>query len=99
MGLSDILGKLVPLAGMLKPMIAFISDIVNQISPDQLTPEAQQELQKYIGTIYAAAKNFGPDLVAKSENDLDDAVLVEAIEICEQAAAKYGLELNPANLA
>ena len=98
MGLSDILGKLVPLAGMLKPLIAFISDIVNQISPDQLTPEAKDELQKYVSTVYAAAKNFGPDLVAKTSNDLDDAILAEAIEICEQAATKYGLELNPLNL-
>lgn len=98
MGLSDIIGKLLPLASMLKPMIAFISDIVNQISPDQLTPGAKIELQKYIGTIYAAARNFGPDLVAKTDNDLDDAILVEAIEICEQAATKYGLELNPVNL-
>lgn len=99
MGLSDLLGKVLPLLAMLKPMIQYISTAVNQLTPDQLTPEAKAELQMYIGTVYSAAKNFGPMLVAKTTNDLDDAILVEAIEICEQAATKYGLELNPVNLA
>ena len=99
MALSDLIGKLLPLAGMLKPAIAFISDVVNQLSPDQLTPEDAAELQKYIGTVYSAAKNFGPDLVLKSTNDLDDAALVEIFEICEMAATKYGLTLNPLELS
>lgn len=99
MALMDIVGKLLPLAGMIKPAIAFISDVVNQLSPDNLTPEDAAELQKYIGSVYAIAKNFGPDLVLKSTNDLDDAALVEVIEICEQAAVKYSLNLNPLELA
>ncbi len=99
MSLSSILGKLLPLAAMLKPAIAFISDVVAQLSPDDLTPEATKELQMYIGTFYSAAKNLGPMLVAKTDNDIDDLILTELIEVCEQAATKYGLELNPTNLA
>lgn len=84
-----------PLSGMLGLGIGYLSNLVDTISPDELTDETKKTVQKTVGTIYSAAKNWGPDLVASTENDLDDAVLKEAVEICEIAARKYDLQLNP----
>ena len=80
---------------IVKAGIKAISNAVNMFAPNEITLEQKASLQKIVGTTYAAAKNIGPDLVASTENDLDDALLMEVIEICEQAAAKYGLELDP----
>ncbi|GAG17442.1 unnamed protein product [marine sediment metagenome] len=84
-----------PLGGMLKLGIGYLSNLVNSVAPDELDEGTRKTVQKAVATIYTAAKNWGPDLVAASENDLDDQVLKEAVEICESVARKYGLELNP----
>lgn len=84
-----------PLGGMLKLGVGYLSNLVDTVSPDELTGERRKTVQKAVGTIYAGAKNWGPDLVAGTENDLDDQILKEAIEICEQVAIKYDLQLNP----
>lgn len=84
-----------PLSGMLKLGIGYLSNLVNTVAPDQLDEGTRKTVQKTVATIYTAAKNWGPDLVAASENDLDDQVLKEGIEICESVARKYDLQLNP----
>ena len=84
-----------PLGGMLSLGIGYLSNLVDVVSPDELTGETRKTVQKAVGTIYAAAKNWGPDAVASTENDLDDKVLTEAIEICQEVAIKYDLQLNP----
>ncbi len=87
-----------PLGGMLGLGIGYLSNAVESFGPDELTGEKRKTVQKTVATVYAVAKNWGPDLVASSENDLDDKILAEAVEICELAADKYDLELNPVNL-
>jgi len=95
MGLvTDLIGKF-PLAGLIKMAIGYISDLLEKVAPEELTPEALKNVQNVTGLVYAALKNFGPDWVVKTETDLDDAGLAEAIEICEKAAEKYDLQLNP----
>jgi hypothetical protein len=84
-----------PLSGMLKLGVGYLSNLVNTVAPDELDPGTKKTVQKTVATIYTAAKNWGPDLVAASENDLDDEVLAEAIDICEEVAKKYDLQLNP----
>ena len=86
------------LASIIKAAINAISTGLELITPDEITPEQKEQWQKYVGSAYALAKNFGPDLVAGSENDLDDAVLNELIEVCELAASKYGFTLDPTEL-
>ena len=88
----------IPAKGLIKMAIGYLSDLVEKIAPEDLTPEEKARVQKYTGTAYAALRNFGPDLVASTENDLDDLALLEAFEICEAAAVKYALELNPREL-
>jgi hypothetical protein len=86
------------LAEIIKAAIKAISTLLEMVAPDEMTPEEKVSWQKYIGTAYAAAKNFGPDVVKNSANDLDDVVLNELIEVCELAASKYGLTLDPTQL-
>jgi len=86
------------LSSIVKEIIKQMSLFFELLSPDEITPEQKAEVQKYVGSFYALAKHFGPELVAGSNNDLDDTLLAELLEICELAAQKYGLELNPGNL-
>ena len=98
MSIINLVGKAFPVGVILKTLIGYISDLLEQVAPDELTEEQQKQVQNWVGTIYAALKNFGPELVESTETDLDDAVLSEMIEICELAADKYGLVLNPEEL-
>ena len=84
-----------PLGGVVKVGVGYLSNVLETMAPDELTGNGKKNVQKVVGILYAAAKNIGPEYVASTENDLDDAVLAEAIQICELAADKYGLELNP----
>ncbi len=86
------------LASIIKAAINAISTGLELLAPGEIDPEQKEQWQKYVGSAYALAKNFGPDLVAGSENDLDDAVLNELIEVCELAASKYGFTLDPTEL-
>ena len=83
------------LKSIIKAAIKSISTGLQLIAPDEITDEERDKWQKYVGSAYALAVNFGPDLVAGSENDLDDIVLEELLEICELAAQKYNLDLDP----
>jgi hypothetical protein len=87
-----------PLGGMLKLGIGYISNIIETVAPDELTGNGRANVQKTVGILYAAVKNIGPDYVASTENDLDDAIMDEVIDVCESAAVKYGLELDPQEL-
>lgn len=98
MGLGDIAASVLPVQGIVSIGIGYISDVVERFAPDDLTPEQKSTVQKVVALLYCTAKNFGPELVARTDTDLDDKGLAEAFEICEQAAIKYALELNPENL-
>ena len=86
------------LSSVIKALIDAISKALEMIAPDQITPEEKAMWQKYVGPVYALAKNLGPGLVESTENDVDDAVLNELIEVCELAATKYGFTLDPTEL-
>ncbi len=86
------------LKSIIKAAIKSISTGLNLIAPDEITPEERNQWQKYVGSAYALAKNWGPGLVAGTENDLDDTVLFELIEVCELAAQKYGFTLDPTEI-
>lgn len=86
------------LKDIIKAAIRAISNALQMVAPDEITPEEKAAWQKYVGGVYALAKNFGPDLVKASENDLDDEVLNELLEVCELAANKYGFQLDPTQL-
>jgi len=98
MGLADIAASVLPVQGIVSIGIGYISDVVERFAPEDLTPEQKATTQKVVGMVYCAAKNFGPELVARTDTDLDDKGLAEAFEVCELAADKYELELNPENL-
>jgi len=94
MGLKELIGKALPLKGMLELLIGYLSNLLELIAPGEITPEAKAQLQKFIPPVYALAKSFGVPLVNSTENDLDNVTLNEFVEICEIAAKKYGIELN-----
>lgn len=84
-----------PLEAAIRFLIDQLSNMLNLIAPDELSEEERETMQKVVGSVYAAGKNFGPDLVQSSTTTIDDALLKELFEICEQAAEKYELQLNP----
>ena len=87
-----------PLNAIIGLVVAYISNIVATVLPDELDEKQKVWMQSTIGSLYAIAKNFGQQLVAGTENDLDDKVLKEIIQVCEEASIKYGLELNAENV-
>ena len=98
MGLGELAASVLPIQGIVSIGIGYISDVVKRFAPEDLTPAQESTVQKTVAMVYCAAKNFGPELVARTDTDLDDKGLAEAFEICELAAEKYELELNPENL-
>ena len=84
-----------PVKALIKTAIGYISDLVEKIAPDELTENETKNVQKYVGTFYGLLKNAGPDWVAATETDFDDLALKEAFEVCENAAVKFELELDP----
>jgi len=87
-----------PVKGVIKMAIGYISDLVEKVAPEELSEREQTNVQKYVGSFYAVLKNFGQDWVAATETDFDDLALFEAFEVCEAAAVKYDLELDPREL-
>ena len=87
-----------PLKGILKLVIEYISTIVATVLPDDLDPKQKVWMQTSMCSAYALAKNFGQTIVLSTENDLDDEVLQEVIQVCEEASDKYGIELNARNV-
>jgi len=79
-------------------LIGSISDLVNKFTPDEITEEEKEKVQKLAVPVYAVAKTYGADLVESTETDIDDQLLEEAIQICEEAADKYGFTLNAEEL-
>ena len=98
MGIAELAASVLPVQGIVSIGIGYISDVVEKFAPEEITPEQTATVQKVVAMVYCAAKNFGPELVARTDTDLDDKGLAEAFEVCELAAEKYGLELNPENL-
>ena len=86
-----------PVGAIIKILIGYLSDVIKTLEPDEITPQAKENLQATVGILYSALKFYGKGLVLSTENDFDDAVYAEAVEICEQVAKKYQLELNPLN--
>ena len=84
-----------PTKELLLILIGKISDLLAAVEPDNISDAEKEKLQMWVGILYAAIKFAGKKLVADTSNDIDDAVVAEAIEICEHAAEKYGLQLNP----
>ena len=87
-----------PLNGILMLVISYLSTIIASVLPEKLDPKQKVYMQTTMCSVYAVAKNFGQMLVVSTENDLDDQVLKEVIETCEEASAKYGIELNAKNV-
>jgi hypothetical protein len=87
-----------PLKDIVKAAIKYLSDAVNLVAPDEVTPELAEKVQQVALPVYSIAKTLGKKWVSDTENDLDDAVLTEVVEICELAAAKYGFILDPTQI-
>jgi len=98
MGIAELAASVLPVEGIVSIGIGYISDVIERFAPEDITPEQEALLQKIVGLAYCTLKNFGPELVARTDTDLDDKGLAEAFEVCELAAEKYELELNPENL-
>jgi hypothetical protein len=82
------------LAGIAEILVQYVSNLVNMILPGELGADGIRGVQ----TAYALAKIWGPHFVEQSSNTLDDAVLGELLEICEEAAKKFNFDLNPLEL-
>lgn len=77
-----------------KVLLNYLSDIVSAVLPDEPTPEQLSMLTNSTVTAYAVAKTFGADIVESTENEIDDKILDELLESCEEAAVEYGFSLN-----
>jgi hypothetical protein len=83
-----------PIKTIAKTLIEYLSNLVGLAIPGSVTPEQAKNVQNYVTPVYAAAKTIGNTLVNSSANDLDDEVLEELVQICENVAEKYGFELD-----
>ena len=91
--IENLLGKL-PVGSLIQIGIGYVSEIAERVSPDELSEEDAAKVQKWVGSVYAVLKNFGKDLVESTDNDLDDKGYEELVEVCEQAADRYNLQLD-----
>lgn len=98
MGIAELAASVLPVQSIVSIGIGYISDVVKNFAPDKITSEQRATVQKVVALVFCAAKNFGPELVARTDTDLDDKALKEVFEVCVIAADKYNLELNPENL-
>ena len=83
-----------PVKGIIELLIGYLSDVVATMEPDELTEQGRKNVQMGVGILYAILKFAGQPLVETTATDIDDKIIAEGIEICEQAAQKYGLELD-----
>lgn len=79
---------------IVKFAIQYLSDAVKFVEPADLADNDKENLQDILLIVYGAVVGLGKKLAAKSTNDLDDAVVNELIQICQEAATKYGLTLD-----
>ena len=86
--------KALPAKAILSLLIGYLSDVVAALEPDELTEQGKKNLQMGVGVGYAIFKFAGKELAEGTATDIDDKLVAEGIEICEQAAVKYGLELD-----
>lgn len=80
--------------GLVKVLMNYASNVVAAVLPDDPTPEKLETIQNTTLVAYAAAKGFGTDIVADTENEYDDKAIEELIESCEVTAEKYGFSLD-----
>jgi hypothetical protein len=83
-----------PLKQIAGVAIEYLSNLADLAAPDAPTPEQIENVKGYVVPVYALAKTQGNKLVNSSENDLDDQVLDELVEICENVAKKYDFTLD-----
>ena len=81
-----------------KLLLNYLSDIVGKALPDNPEEKQLKNIKQAAIVAYAAAKTYGTDIVASTENDIDDKVLAELVESCEDASSKFEFSLNATDL-
>lgn len=77
-----------------KGLLNYLSDIIGVALPDDPGEKELNTIKNSTVSAYAIAKTFGADIVESTENDIDDKVLEELIETCEDMSEKYAFSLN-----
>lgn len=75
-------------------LLNYTSNVIEKTLPDNPEPKELELIQNTTLTTYAAAKSFGIDIVADTENKYDDKLISELIESCEETSDKYGFSLD-----
>ena len=81
-----------------KVLLNYLSDIVGKALPDNPDEKALKNITQATIVAYAVAKTYGSDIVASTENEIDDKVLSELVESCDEASIKYNFSLNPQDI-
>lgn len=86
------------IAQAVKFILNYTSNIVAQVLPDNPDEKELETMHNTAIVAYAAAKGFGKDIAASTENTYDDKAISELIQSCEEAAKKYNFTLNAEEL-
>jgi len=62
--------------------------------PGKITPEKVENIANISICGYAIGKTYGVKLVESTKTKIDDKLLKEGLEVCEDMASKYGFSLD-----
>jgi hypothetical protein len=79
---------------LLVQIIQMLNIVVGTVLPPQISQEQKNQLQLVIPVLYAALKYPATHFAGQSSTPLDNVTVAELIEIIEEAAQKYGIELS-----
>lgn len=77
-----------------KVLLNYLSNIVGAVLPDDPEEKEKETIKNSAISAYAIGKTFGSELVESTETEIDDKVLSELLESCEEAAKKYDFSLD-----
>lgn len=88
--------KLELLESLFNMAVGQVNEIVKSLAKDQeeLTPEKIENIKNICICGYAIGKTYGIDLVESTKTKIDDKLLLEGLQICEDMESKYGFSLD-----
>ena len=89
---------MIALEPIVKVLLNYLSNIVSQALPVEPSEKEYLIIKNSTISVYAISKTFGIEIVESTENEIDDKVLSELIESCEDAAKIYKFSLNAEEL-
>lgn len=79
-------------------LLNYLSNIVGAALPDSPGEKELKLIKNSSISAYAVGKTFGAEIVESTENKIDDKVLAELLESCEETSKKYEFSLDATKL-